>query len=94
MIEQKSESTQRPIEIDETSSDTVVYVRSDVVEELRNDNGNTITMYRYRETVYSKDEYEKAKPTLEISRLQKEKDELEQVMAEMIQLLADKGVIW
>ena len=59
MNKRKSESATFPKELDLTSSNTTVYVRSNIIPEERTQmNGETITMYVYDETEYAKAEYE------------------------------------
>lgn len=59
MNKRKSESATFPKELDLTSSDTTVYVRSNIVAEERTQmNGETMTMYVYDEIEYTKAEYE------------------------------------
>ena len=55
----QSKSGEMPLAIDETSSPTTVYVREDVEEYTREDEqGSTVSGYRYTEKQYSKREWE------------------------------------
>ena len=57
----QSESRERPVEVDETSSPTTVYVNENVVESERIDEmtGKISTVYRYDVRLYSRDEWER-----------------------------------
>lgn len=57
----QSESRERPVKIDDTSSPTTVYVNENVVESERIDEmtGATSTVYRYDVRLYSREEWEK-----------------------------------
>ena len=57
----QSESRERPVEIDDTSSPTTVYVNENVVETERIDEmtGKISTVYRYDVRLYSREEWEK-----------------------------------
>lgn len=56
----ESESLERPMEVDETSSAFVVYLRKDIVETEvpATDNNPATVKYVYKEAVLSKEEYE------------------------------------
>ena len=82
----KSESATMPLLIDTESSKTKVYVRSNIVEEVRED----CTMFVYDEIQYTKEEF----ANIRIAQLIAENKELDLVVGDMIQLLADKGVIY
>lgn len=55
-----SESTARPIEIDETSSPTTVYIRESIEESTRVDamTGAENTIYRYTEKQFTRREWQ------------------------------------
>ena len=57
----QSESRERPVEIDDTSSPTTVYVNENVVETERIDEmtGKISTVYRYDVRLYSREEWER-----------------------------------
>lgn len=57
-----SESTEKPKLLDDLSSSTTTYVRSDVQESLVEDEveGERV-VYRYKEIQFSKEEYERLK---------------------------------
>ncbi len=53
-----TESTNRPLDVDEVSSPTSVYLAKDIVEKQREDmDGETVTYYEYQSAVLSKAEY-------------------------------------
>ena len=55
----QSESITMPLELDETSSPTTVYVRTDIEEHEREEEDGTLTTYyTYTETQYTTQEYE------------------------------------
>lgn len=57
-----SESVDMPLLIDETSSPTTVYVRTDIQELTKEDeDGGIQTYYKYKETQYTKEEWAKEK---------------------------------
>ena len=52
------ESTDRPLDVDEVSSSTSVYLAKNIVEKQREDkDGETVTYYEYQSAVLSKAEY-------------------------------------
>jgi hypothetical protein len=55
-----SESTARPVEVDETSSPTTVYVRDEIEETVRADamTGAETTVYRYTEKQFTRQEWQ------------------------------------
>lgn len=60
MVWYKSESTERPIEVDAVSSKTSVFLRRNIKKVVRTDelSGET-TVFEYEETNLTKEEYEK-----------------------------------
>lgn len=53
-----AESTDRPLDVDEVSSPTSVYLAKDIIEKQREDaDGETVTYYEYQSAVLSKAEY-------------------------------------
>ena len=53
-----TESTGRPLDVDEVSSPTSVYLAKDITEKQREDmDGETVTYYEYQSAVLSKAEY-------------------------------------
>ncbi len=53
-----AESTDRPLDVDEVSSPTSVYLAKDITEKQREDvDGETVTYYEYQSAVLSKAEY-------------------------------------
>ena len=53
-----TESTGRPLDVDEVSSPTSVYLAKNIVEKQRKDtDGETVTYYEYQSAVLSKAEY-------------------------------------
>ena len=53
-----AESTDRPLDVDEASSSTSVYLAKNIVEKQREDkDGETIDYYEYQSAVLSKAEY-------------------------------------
>lgn len=73
MIVLQSESLHRPVEVDKESSPTTVYVRTNIEEREREDEGGKLTTYyAYTEAQFTKEEY----------RLH----ELEQLVADLAEL--------
>lgn len=62
----------KPIQIDDKSSNTMIYVRSNIREFKLDDN----TFYRYNETQYTKEEYEKVVLNNKISMIEQENADL------------------
>lgn len=58
MVKRKSESTVFPMLLEAT--DATVYLRENVVPEVRDNNGQKTTMFVYDETQYTKEEYQAA----------------------------------
>ena len=53
-----AESTDRPLDVDEVSSPTSVYLAKDIAEKQKEDtDGETVTYYEYQSAVLSKAEY-------------------------------------
>lgn len=54
----KSESTERPLEVDVESSKSTVFIRQNIVEtERETEDGDTVTMYEYEEAKLTHGEY-------------------------------------
>lgn len=90
----KSESSVKPLELDETSSKKVVYIRKNITEITRTnkEDNNSYKMYNYDEAKVSKEDYELYKTEIlkdiEISGLKDQVSSLEttldQLMTEVI----------
>ena len=90
----KSESSVKPLELDEISSKKVVYIRKNIVEIARTskEDNNSYKMYTYEEAKVSKKDYELYKTEIlkdiEISGLKDQVSSLEntldQLMSEVI----------
>lgn len=65
------QSTEKPLEIDENSSKTVVYVRKDIAESTTvNENGEEITAYyTYQENTIPKEDWDTYKAIMENQKL-------------------------
>lgn len=60
------QSTIKPLDIDETSSKSVVYVRKDIAESVTTDeNEQKITIYTYQENTIPKSDWETYKAIME-----------------------------
>lgn len=71
----KSESTERPLEVDTTSSRTTVFLRQNITETERDtEDGDTVTMYEYEEAKLTHGEYAiyLAEKNAEVAEMQSE----------------------
>lgn len=71
-----TEGCEQPLEIDDTSSPTAIFLRKNIQEiEKENQDGTTIPMWQYEEAILSKKEYPNFTGTMElINMLQEEKN--------------------
>lgn len=57
MIKRISESLEYPLELDDRSSKTTVYVRKNIKSKTQDNNGEKSTVYIFDEFQYTKEEY-------------------------------------
>lgn len=86
-----SQSTSKPLQLDETSSKKVVYIRRNISETTKtNDNDESYTIYNYEEAKISKEDYELYKTEIlkdiEICDL---KDQISSLETTLDQLLSE-----
>ena len=86
----QSESAERPLEIDETSSKTVVYVRRNIKEVTVQDemSEETRTIYQYEENAIPKADWETYKAVMEN---QSATTDLELAICELYEMIAGGG---
>ena len=86
----QSESTEKPLEIDETSSKTVVYVRRNIIEVTVQDemSEETRTIYRYEENAIPKSDWETYKTVMEN---QSATTDLELAICDLYEMVAGGG---
>lgn len=81
-----AQSTVRPLEIDETSSKAVVYVRKDITESVTtDDNEEEITVYTYQENTIPKADWETYKAVMEN---ESQTTDLELAVCELYEMIA------
>ncbi len=81
----RSESTEQPLPVDETTSPTTVYARENIQEETRTDDQeNESTWYTYDETQYTKEEWQKLQQEQRINALEQENQRLQEVIDTML----------
>lgn len=86
----QSESTERPLEIDETSSKKVVYVRRNIKEVTVQDevSEETRTIYQYEENTIPKADWETYKTVMEN---QSATTDLELAICDLYEMIAGGG---
>ena len=77
----KSESTIKPELIDTTSSKTTVYLRQNIVENIKTDemSGEETVFYEYEEAKLTKAEYQEYLKELEIVDIQKQRADIDYI---------------
>ena len=77
----KSESTIKPESIDTTSSKTTVYIRQNIVENIKTDevSGEETVFYEYEEAKLTKAEYQEYLKELEIIDIQKQRADIDYI---------------
>ena len=78
----KSQSSVKPDLVDTTSSKTTVYVRQNIVENIKTDemSGEETTFYEYEEAKLTKAEYQEYLKELEIIDIQKQRADIDYSM--------------
>ena len=76
-----SESTVKPLEIDTTTSKVVVYLRQNIVENIKTDemSGEETVFYEYEEAKLTKAEYQEYLKELEIMDIQKQRADIDYI---------------
>ena len=77
----KSQSSVKPDLLDTTSSKTTVYIRRNIVENIKTDemSGETSTFYEYQEAKLTKEEYQEYLKELEIIDIQKQRADIDYI---------------
>ena len=77
----KSQSSVKPDLIDTTSSKVVVYLRQNIVENIKTDeiSGEEIVFYEYEEAKLTKAEYQEYLKELEIVDIQKQRADIDYI---------------
>ena len=78
----KSQSSVKPDLVDTTSSKVVVYLRQNIVENIKTDeiSGEETVFYEYEEAKLTKEEYQKYMKELEIIDIQKQRADIDYIM--------------
>lgn len=78
----KSQSSVKPDLIDTTSSKVVVYLRQNIVENIKTDemSGKETVFYEYEEAKLTKEEYQEYLKELEIIDIQKQRADIDYIM--------------
>ena len=78
----KSQSSVKPDLIDTTSSKVVVYIRQNIVENIKTDemSGEETVFYEYEEAKLTKEEYQEYLKELEIIDIQKQRADIDYIM--------------
>ena len=81
----KSQSSVKPDLIDTTSSKVVVYLRQNIVENIKTDemSGEETVFYEYEEAKLTKQEYQEYMKELEIIDIQKQRADIDYIMLMM-----------
>ena len=81
----KSQSSVKPDLIDTTSSKAVVYLRQNIVENIKTDemSGKETVFYEYEEAKLTKAEYQEYLKELEIIDIQKQRADIDYIMLMM-----------
>ena len=77
----KSQSSVKPDLIDTTSSKTTVYIRQNIVENIKTDemSGKETVFYEYEEAKLTKEEYQEYMKELEIIDIQKQRADIDYI---------------
>ena len=78
----KSQSSVKPALVDSTSSKVVVYLRQNIVENIKTDemSGEETVFYEYEEAKLTKQEYQEYLKELEIIDIQKQRADIDYIM--------------
>ena len=78
----KSQSSVKPDLVDTTSSKVVVYLRQNIVENIKTDemSGEETVFYEYEEAKLTKTEYQEYLKELEIIDIQKQRADIDYIM--------------
>ena len=78
----KSQSSVKPDLIDTTSSKTTVYLRQNIVENIKTDerSGEETVFYEYEEAKHTKAEYQEYLKELEIIDIQQQRADIDYIM--------------
>ena len=78
----KSQSSVKPDLVDTTSSKVVVYLRQNIVENIKTDemSGEQTVFYEYEEAKLTKEEYQEYLKELEIIDIQKQRADIDYIM--------------
>ena len=78
----KSQSSVKPDLVDTTSSKVVVYLRQNIVENIKTDemSGEETVFYEYDEAKLTKEEYQEYLKELEIIDIQKQRADIDYIM--------------
>ena len=81
----KSQSSVKPDLLDTTSSKTTVYIRQNIVENIKTDemSGEETVFYEYDEAKLTKQEYQEYLKELEIIDIQKQRADIDYIMLMM-----------
>ena len=77
----KSSSSVKPELVDTTSSKTTVYIRQNIVENIKTDemSGKETVFYEYKEAKLTKEEYQEYLKELEIIDIQKQRADIDYI---------------
>ena len=77
----KSQSSVKPDLLDTTSSKTTVYIRQNIVENIKTDemSGKETVFYEYEEAKLTKEEYKEYLKELEIIDIQKQRADIDYI---------------
>ena len=77
----KSQSSVKPDLVDTTSSKTTVYIRQNIVENIKTDemSGEESVFYEYEEAKLTKEEYQEYLKELEIIDIQKQRADIDYI---------------
>ena len=78
----KSQSSVKPDLVDTTSSKVVVYLRQNIIENIKTDemSGEKTVFYEYEEAKLTKQEYQEYLKELEIIDIQKQRADIDYIM--------------
>ena len=78
----KSQSSVKPDLVDTTSSKVVVYLRQNIVENIKTDemSGEETVFYEYKEAKLTKQEYQEYLKELEIIDIQQQRADIDYIM--------------
>ena len=78
----KSQSSVKPDLVDTTSSKTTVYLRQNIVENIKTDemSGEETVFYEYEEAKLTKEEYQEYLKELEIIDIQQQRADIDYIM--------------